>query len=89
MTSVKKNSEINSCWHIGGIKFRMILGVVLCALVFWLSGCGSWEQPGETSAEKRRRHKRNLRMNKQEMMADIDKALMFDEPSKLSDKRIP
>lgn len=88
MTSVKKNSKINSYRHTGGIKFRMVLGVVLCALVFWIGGC-SYEQPGETAAEGRRRHQRNIHINKQEMAADIDKALLLDKPSKLSDKKIP
>jgi len=62
---------------------------VLCALVFLPGGCGSWAQPGETEAEGHRRHLRNLSINQQEMMADIDKVLLLDEPSRLTDKRIP
>ena len=62
---------------------------VLCALVFLPGGCGFWAQPGETKAEGHRRHLRNLSINQQEMMADIDKVLLFDKPSKLTDKRIP
>jgi hypothetical protein len=54
-----------------------------------LPGCGSFAQPGETEAEGRRRHLRNLAVNRQEMMADIDKVLLLDEPSRLTDKRIP
>lgn len=64
----------------------MILGIFLFALIFWLNGCS---QPGETVAEGHRRHIRNVRINQQELNQDIDKALLFDEPSKLSDKRIP
>jgi hypothetical protein len=64
----------------------MILGIILFALIFWLSGCS---QPGETTAEGHRRHIRNARINQQELNQDIDKALLFDKPSKLSDKRIP
>jgi len=67
---------------------KVILSVILWALVFVPFGCGSW-QAGETVAESQRRHKRVLRINRQEMMADIDKVLLLDEPSKLTDKRIP
>jgi len=64
----------------------MILGIFLFALIFWLSGCS---QPGETTAEGNRRHIRNVRINQQELNQDVDKALLFDKPSKLSDKRVP
>ena len=66
----------------------IVLGIVLCALAFWLGGC-SVEQPGETAAEGQRRHLRNLRINQQELMEDVDKAMLFDKPSNLSEKRIP
>jgi len=68
---------------------KVILSIILWALVFAGFGCGSWAQPGETTAEARRRHKRVLSINRQEMMADIDKVLLLDEPSTLTDKRIP
>jgi hypothetical protein len=67
---------------------KVILVVALLVLVFMPSGC-SFSQPGETAAEGHRRHQRVTRINQQEMMADIDKALLLDEPSKLTDKRIP
>ena len=66
-----------------------ILGVILCALVFWVGGCSSYEQPGETAAEGRRRHQRNLALNRREMMQDIDALWLADEPSKLTDTRTP
>lgn len=89
-----------------------VLGVILCALVFWLGGCGyvvkvgrfldnvatdvamlgsdgEFAQLGETEAQGRRRHIRNARINQQQLMADIDKVLLLDKPSKLTDKRIP
>jgi len=66
--------------------YKVILGIVLCALVLWVSSCS---QPGETAAEGHRRHKRNLRIDRQEMMQDIDKVMLTDQPSKLTDKRIP
>ena len=67
---------------------KVVLSVAFLALVFMLSGCNSLSQPGETAAEGSRRHNRITRLNQQEMMADIDKTLMLDKPSKLSDKRI-
>lgn len=67
---------------------KVVLALILCALVFLPFGCSS-KQLGETTAEGRRRHKRVLRTNQQEMMRDIDTVLLLDEPSKLSDRRIP
>lgn len=63
-----------------------ILGIVLCALIFFSFGCA---QLGETKAEANRRHLRNLRINWQELGEDIDRVMLFDKPSKLTDKRIP
>ena len=68
---------------------KVILVVILWVLVFLPGGCKSYEQPGETAAEGQRRHLRNARLNQQEMMADMDKVLLLDKPSKLTDKRIP
>ncbi|TKJ32567.1 MAG: hypothetical protein CEE38_22975 [Planctomycetes bacterium B3_Pla] len=68
---------------------RVILAVVLWVLVFVPCGCSSYEQPGETVAEGRRRHLRNARINQGELMADMDKFMQSDKPSKLTDKRIP
>ncbi len=68
---------------------KVILVVVLCALFLVPLGCKSYEQLGETAAEGRRRHKRTLSINRQEMMADLDKVFLLDKPSKLTDKRIP
>ena len=65
----------------------IILGVVLYGLACWLTGC-STEQPGETTAEGHRRHLRNIRLNQQEMMEDVDKVLLFDKPSRLTDKTV-
>ncbi len=68
---------------------RVILTVILGVLFLLPAGCSSYEQPGETAAEGRRRHLRNARIDQQEMMADMDKFMRYDEPSKLSEKRIP
>ena len=68
---------------------RVILTVILGVLFLLPAGCNSYEQPGETAAEGRRRHLRNARINQGELMADVDKFMLSDKPSKLTDKRIP
>jgi hypothetical protein len=68
---------------------KLILIAALLVFVFMPLGCSSFSQPGETAAEGNRRHNRISRLNQQEMMADIDAVLMLDEPSRLTDKRIP
>jgi len=67
----------------------MLLGIVLCVLIFWLGGCRYSAQPGETVAEGHRRHLRNLSINRQTMMEDIDAVMLFERPSRLSEKKIP
>ena len=69
--------------------FKVILTVILLVFVFLPCGCRSYEQMSETAAEGRRRHQRNLRINKQQLMADLDTFWLVDKPSKLTDKRIP
>ncbi len=68
--------------------YKVVLVFILCALVFIPFGCSS-KQLGETTAEGHRRHKRVLNTNQQELMGDIDRLLLLDKPSKLTDKRIP
>jgi len=70
-----------------GSSLRLLtlaVGVVLAALV--LSGC---QQPGETAAEVANRRDRVMRLNTQMMLSDLDRALLLDRPSMLTDKRIP
>jgi hypothetical protein len=67
----------------------IILIIILTVLVFLPCGCSFFNQPGETVAEGHQRHKRVLRLNRQEMMVDVDRVLQLDEPSKLTEKRIP
>lgn len=67
---------------------KVILLVFLCTLVFLSFGC-SFEQPGETVAEGQRRHQRNLRINQQGLMRDIDRVMLLDNPSRLTDRRVP
>ena len=68
---------------------RVVLAIVLFVFVFLPCGCRSYEQMGETAAEGHRRHQRNLRIQRQQLMADLDTLLLLDKPSKLTDKRIP
>jgi hypothetical protein len=67
----------------------MILVVVLTASLLVCFGCSSYEQPGETTDEGRRRHLRNERINQSEFMGDLDTFMLSDKPSKLTDKRTP
>ena len=69
------------------MKRNFILGILLCILCLCLTGC--FEQLGETSAEGKRRHIRNARVSRQELMDDIDTVLLMKQPSKLSGMRIP
>ena len=74
----------------GSLSLRsIILTVILSVLIFLPYGCGFFSQLGETSAEGHQRHKRVLRINRQEMMADVDRVLLLNQPSKLTDKRVP
>jgi hypothetical protein len=66
-----------------------LLVVLLLGLALLLTGCGLFNQPGKTPAEVHRDHLRTLRVNQQEMMSDIDKTLGVDQPSKLTDKKLP
>ena len=75
----------------------MLAGCLL-GLLFWLGGCnaasnvckiGDWSQPGETEAEGNRRHVRNMRVNQQNFMRDLDGLLHLDRPSKLTELRVP
>ena len=74
--------------QVGSLSLRTLaLGFVLGVLVLLPCGCSSYM--GETAAEANRRHKRVLRLNTQEMLTDVDMALMLDRPSHLTDKRLP
>lgn len=68
---------------------KIVMAVILTALFLLPCGCSSYEQPGETAAEGRRRHLRNERLNEGELMADVDTVMLYDKPSKLSRIRLP
>lgn len=92
MKGIRKNSKTK---NIPGIirvpkhTFFLGLGLIFCVFIFMLGGCKCWDQPGETLAEGRRRHIRRGRINKLEMAQDIDRMFLLDEPSKLTDKKVP
>jgi len=69
------------------VLVSLVFGVLLTAM-FFFTGCYV-NQPGETVAEGHRRHIRNVRIENQQMMADIDTMFLTDEPSRLSPHRIP
>lgn len=68
-------------------SFLTIFALALCCVSLLVSGC-STTQPGETAAEGHRRHLRNLRINQEQLMQDIDHTMMAEQPSKLSEMRI-
>jgi hypothetical protein len=70
------------------VSLLAILAIILCAMIILLAGCGYFAQPGETVAEGHRRHLRNLSIDQQNLMADIDRVLLTDKPSSLTDKNI-
>jgi hypothetical protein len=75
--------------NCGRVTLRgLILASIVCVLVFLSCGC-SRQHAGESVAETSRRHKRILRLNQQGLLSDLEMALMLDEPSRLTDRRIP
>jgi hypothetical protein len=84
--SVKMISGIVDCFRHTSF---LVLVVLLCSLASLLSGCNLLEQSGETAAEGHRRHQRNMTLNQQNLVTDLDRALLIDRPSKLSENRIP
>jgi hypothetical protein len=78
---------------VGGCGYARKGGRALGRKTAVISTAGSepeaYAQLGETEAEGRRRHIRTSRINRQQMMADIDAVLLLDKPSTLTDKRMP
>ncbi len=64
-----------------------VISVVSLAFALSVSGCGWYHRPGETSAERSRRHSRVLKHDMALMAEDIDQFLNLDRVSHLSDKR--
>jgi hypothetical protein len=82
------NNLAGKCSRAKGLGSYVAMLCVL-ALTVIVSGCGPWASPGESTADASRRRQRVLRVNYSEMMADIDKFLMLDEPSRLTDRHLP
>lgn len=77
---------------LSGCRYVDKLGYGVGKAVTDLAMLGEGEefaQPGETEAEGRRRHDRFLRLSDQMMWSDLDRALMLDRPSRLTDRRLP
>jgi hypothetical protein len=70
------------------LAFRVFSKIILCTLLFCLTGCGYFAKPGETVAEGHRRHLRNLSINQQNLISDVDRAILMDQPSKAAEKKI-
>ncbi|MHC4124535.1 MAG: hypothetical protein ACYSSI_13245 [Planctomycetota bacterium] len=75
----------------------LVLGIILSGSALFVGGCScmpslaerSCAQPGETVAEGNRRHIRNARIERQNMMKDIDIFMLSDRPSRLTEMRLP
>ena len=68
------------------MKRTLILVLLLLVFSLWLTGCGA--QLGESRAEIHRDHLRTLRIDYKELLGDLDRGLLLDEPSKLSSKLV-
>lgn len=64
----------------------VILSVFLAAIIVFVSSCAGL---GETTSERRIRRQRVVQLERRMMAEDIEDFWMTDEPSKLTDKRMP
>ncbi len=73
--------------------FSLVLCLSGCNTASWatkkVTGLGDWSQPGLTEAEGHREQVRNMRMNRQNMMRDMDELFHTNKPSKLTEMRAP
>jgi len=78
---------LGGCGHLVNVAE----GVADAAAGVWTMGSEpeAHAQLGETEAEGRRRHARNARISQETLMRDLDRIMLTDRPSKLTDKRIP
>ena len=76
----------------GGVAIgipMVALGLIVLGICLLLVGCGPYAGPGETSAERALRHRRVFRVNLCGFYEDIDRVLMLDRPSGLTENRLP
>ena len=72
------------------MRKQFVLAILLLAVIVFSTGCaGFWDQPGMTAQEVHREHLRILRVNNQQMLRDIDRLLGFDQPSRLTEMKLP
>ena len=67
----------------------VVIAVLGLSFILSVSGCGMYHRPGETSAERARRHSRIMKTNVYLMADDFDHVLGLDRVSHLSEKRVP
>lgn len=65
-----------------------IFFAIIIALAFCLSGCSLITGQGETVSETNIRHIRQLEVEKQMLIDDIDATLHGDRPSRLTDMHV-
>jgi hypothetical protein len=67
------------------VLVSILLAFVLSIIGLSVSGCHGL---GETSAERSDDHKRQMRLNNQMLIDDIDAILQTDRPSRLSENTV-
>lgn len=74
---------------------QVVLVTYFCLLAILSTGCCmpglsryDCSQPGQTPAEVKRSQIRSSRLNQQQLNADIESFMLYDEPSKLSEYNI-
>ena len=82
-----------SVFWVAGCGYVVTMGDFLGQKAADVATLGSdpefYSQMGETEAEGDRRHRRNMRLNRQAMMEDIDAFFHMDESSRMTERTIP
>ena len=76
---------------LNGCRYPVKAADFVGGAVYKVAMLGSGEefsQPGQTEAELHRKYLRYRHISRQQMLEDIDRALLTDRPSSLTDKRI-
>ncbi len=67
----------------------VVISVLGLGFVLAMTGCSMYHRPGETAAERSRRHDRVLRNDMALLADDIDHLLNLDRVTHMSEKRVP
>jgi hypothetical protein len=67
----------------------LVISVLGLAFVLAMAGCSNYHRPGETAAERARRHDRILKNDMTLMADDVDHIFNLDRVSHMSEKRVP